>query len=85
MKKLLALCEQLSIYAIRCYQLMISPLLPPTCRYHPSCSSYGLKAIKRWGLARGTLLAVVRLLRCNPWSAGGLDPVPGRTEGAPPQ
>ena len=85
MKKLLALFGQLSIYAIRCYQLMISPLLPPTCRYHPSCSSYGLKAIERWGLAKGALLAVARLLRCNPWSAGGLDPVPDRTEGVPPQ
>jgi putative membrane protein insertion efficiency factor len=60
------------------YQRAISPLLPPSCRYHPSCSAYGLTAIARHGSAKGLALATWRLLRCNPWSGGGLDPVPER-------
>lgn len=58
------------------YQRAISPLLPPSCRYHPSCSSYGFGAISAHGSAKGLALTLWRLLRCNPWSGGGLDPVP---------
>ncbi len=58
------------------YQRTISPLLGPRCRYYPSCSHYGYTAIERYGLIRGSVLAGWRILRCNPWSAGGIDDVP---------
>ncbi|MGV8979225.1 MAG: membrane protein insertion efficiency factor YidD [Cellulomonas sp.] len=61
---------------IRGYQLFISPMRPPTCRYYPSCSQYAVTAVTRHGAIRGTGLAAWRLLRCNPWSAGGVDDVP---------
>jgi putative membrane protein insertion efficiency factor len=60
------------------YRLGISPLLPPTCRYSPSCSEYALTAVQRFGAARGSWLAVRRLFRCGPWHRGGFDPVPKR-------
>jgi putative membrane protein insertion efficiency factor len=58
---------------IRGYQLAVSPLLGPRCKYHPSCSAYAAGAIREFGLARGAVLAAWRLLRCNPWSHGGVD------------
>jgi len=61
---------------IRLYQLLISPLLPPGCRYLPSCSEYAAEAIERHGAARGSWLALKRLLRCHPWGGSGYDPVP---------
>ena len=61
---------------IRGYQIAISPLLPPSCRFHPSCSSYGYESIAVHGSAKGLVLTAWRLLRCNPWNKGGLDPVP---------
>lgn len=61
---------------IRVYQLTISPLLGPTCKYYPSCSHYGFEAVRRHGALRGTVLAGWRVLRCNPWSNGGVDEVP---------
>ena len=61
------------------YRSLISPALPPACRYHPSCSRYAAESIALHGPIRGTWLAVRRLLRCHPWSPGGPDPVPGRT------
>jgi hypothetical protein len=63
---------------IRAYQRRISPALPRRCRYEPTCSAYAVDAIARFGVARGTLLAAWRLLRCNPFSHGGFDPVPRR-------
>ena len=57
------------------YRRFISPALPPRCRYHPSCSAYAVQAIERYGILRGLILASWRLLRCNPWSHGGYDPV----------
>lgn len=60
---------------IRVYQHMLSPLFPPSCRYHPSCSEYARQAIEEWGPGRGVLLALKRILRCHPFSAGGYDPV----------
>ncbi len=68
----------LLIGLIRVYQLAVSPLLPPSCRYHPSCSTYGLDAIRCHGAVKGVILTAWRLVRCNPWSQGGLDPVPQR-------
>ena len=64
------------IKMIRFYQRKISPLFPPRCRYYPTCSQYAVTAIERFGIIRGGLLAVWRLLRCNPLFPGGLDPVP---------
>jgi putative membrane protein insertion efficiency factor len=59
------------------YQRFISPMTPATCRYYPSCSTYALVAIRTHGPVKGTWLAVRRLLRCHPWSSGGVDHVPG--------
>lgn len=61
---------------IRGYQLTISPLLGPRCKYYPSCSHYGYQAVERHGLVKGSVLAGWRILRCNPWSYGGVDDVP---------
>jgi putative membrane protein insertion efficiency factor len=61
---------------VRGYQLIISPLLPPSCRFMPSCSQYALEAIVRHGAVRGTWLAARRLVRCHPFHPGGFDPVP---------
>ncbi len=63
-------------FPIRVYQRLISPALPQRCKYHPSCSAYAVQAIRRYGILRGLVLAGWRLLRCNPWSHGGYDPVP---------
>lgn len=70
------LLAQPLIWLVRAYQLVISPLLPPSCRYYPSCSTYAVTALTRFGPLRGTYLSVHRLVRCNPWSAGGIDHVP---------
>lgn len=64
---------------IRIYQRVISPALPKRCKYHPSCSEYAAQAIRTYGIARGLVLAAWRLLRCNPWSHGGVDPVECQT------
>lgn len=61
---------------IRLYQLSVSPLLGPRCRFHPTCSEYGLEAINRYGVVRGLWLTGGRVCRCHPWHPGGLDPVP---------
>ena len=58
---------------IRLYQRAISPAMPARCKYHPSCSAYAIAAVRRYGVMRGVVLAVWRLLRCNPWSHGGVD------------
>lgn len=61
---------------IRFYQRCLSPFTPPMCRFRPTCSQYAVEAIERRGLVKGTLLALWRLLRCNPFCKGGYDPVP---------
>ena len=61
---------------IRLYQLLVAPLLPPSCRYAPSCSHYAAEAIAEHGALRGSWLALRRLLRCHPWGGSGYDPVP---------
>ncbi|NOY24931.1 MAG: membrane protein insertion efficiency factor YidD [Oligoflexia bacterium] len=66
------------VWTIHAYQHLISPLVPPMCRFTPTCSHYAVEALRVHGVVRGSLLATVRVLRCNPLSAGGLDPVPLR-------
>jgi uncharacterized protein len=58
---------------VRLYQRLISPGLPARCKYYPSCSEYAVHAVRRYGILRGVVLAAWRLLRCNPWSHGGVD------------
>lgn len=65
--------------AIRFYQLFISPLTMPSCRYWPSCSAYGMTAIARHGALKGSWLTLRRILRCHPWGGWGFDPVPEKT------
>ncbi len=60
---------------IKVYKYLISPILPSSCRFHPSCSEYAVDALKKYGLLRGTWLALKRIARCHPLSAGGYDPV----------
>lgn len=73
MKKLLS---SLLILPIRFYQLCISPLLPPVCRFTPTCSQYAIEALRKHGPFRGSWLALRRILRCHPWGGSGYDPVP---------
>jgi uncharacterized protein len=63
------------IWAVRSYQTLVSPALPRSCKYHPSCSQYAIDAVTQYGAMRGLVLAVWRLMRCNPLSYGGYDPV----------
>ena len=69
------LARRIAIAPIRFYQLVISPALPRRCKYEPTCSLYAVQAIRRFGILRGLVLAGWRLLRCNPFSHGGFDPV----------
>jgi putative membrane protein insertion efficiency factor len=69
----------IAVAPIRVYQRTISPALPSRCRYYPSCSEYAVQSIRSYGILRGLVLAAWRLLRCNPWSHGGLDPVEEQT------
>ena len=64
-----------ALAAISFYQRWISPLFPPSCRFHPSCSQYGYKAIAKYGLLKGGALTAWRVVRCNPFSKGGFDPI----------
>ncbi|MDQ6930962.1 MAG: membrane protein insertion efficiency factor YidD [Candidatus Eremiobacteraeota bacterium] len=61
---------------LRLYKILISPLLPPSCRFYPTCSQYAAEAIAKHGAVRGVSLAVKRVGRCHPWHPGGIDPVP---------
>jgi putative membrane protein insertion efficiency factor len=70
------LARQAAIGIVRAYQWLLSPVLPASCRYHPTCSHYACEAISRHGVLRGGWLAAARILRCHPWRTGGLDPVP---------
>lgn len=72
--------KRLMLAIIRFYRKAISPLTPASCKYIPTCSQYGLEAIERFGALKGGLLTLWRVLRCNPWSRGGYDPVPEKKE-----
>ena len=68
----------------RAYKRLLSPILPRACRFHPTCSEYAAEAVEVHGVLKGSALAAGRLLRCNPWSAGGFDPVPTASATAAP-
>jgi uncharacterized protein len=68
--------QKIFIAIIRFYQTVVSPLKPPTCRFYPTCSHYGLEAIKRFGPIKGGWLTIKRIGKCHPLHPGGLDPVP---------
>lgn len=75
-----ALCE-IWLLPVAFYRKFISPLKPmPSCRFTPTCSQYAVEAVREWGLVVGTVLALWRLIRCNPFSAGGEDPVPKKRD-----
>ncbi len=71
--------RRIAIAPIRAYQRGLSPALPARCKYHPSCSAYAVQAIESYGILRGAVLAAWRVLRCNPFSHGGYDPVTAQT------
>ncbi|MDY0163419.1 membrane protein insertion efficiency factor YidD [Desulfobotulus sp.] len=68
--------KRLILLLIRVYQLIVSPLLGPVCRFYPSCSAYAYEAVQRHGVVRGGFLAIKRILKCHPFHPGGVDPVP---------
>jgi len=64
------------VFIVKVYRKVISPLIPPSCIYTPTCSAYAEEALKKHGAVKGSVLAVKRILRCHPWHTGGYDPVP---------
>jgi len=76
--------RSLLLVVLRLYRRFVSPLYGPVCKYHPSCSAYALEAVETHGAARGSALAAWRVLRCNPFSDGGYDPVPAPRRTHPP-
>lgn len=68
--------KQLFLRLIKFYQKVISPLKPPTCRFYPTCSHYGMEAIQRFGALKGGWLTIKRIFKCHPFHPGGMDPVP---------
>lgn len=83
MARLAAAARSFVVQPIRAYQKLISPLLGEHCKYYPSCSEYAVQAVQRFGILRGLVLAGWRLLRCNPLSHGGFDPVEAQRLFAP--
>lgn len=68
--------SKLVILIFTIYQRIISPIMPNACRFHPTCSAYGIEAVKKYGAIKGSWLAIKRIARCNPWGGHGIDPVP---------
>lgn len=77
--------RQAAVALLRLYKRLVSPLLPPACRFYPSCSEYASDAIAKHGLLRGGILAAKRLIKCNPLHPGGVDPVPSTCSGQAPE
>jgi len=75
----MSLVRRVATLPITAYQRLISPALPRRCKYHPTCSAYASQAIREYGILRGSVLGAWRLMRCNPWSHGGFDPVHEQT------
>ena len=76
MKSILKIIATPLIVLIKIYQLLISPLFPPSCRFTPTCSHYSIEALRKHGIIKGGWLSVKRILRCHPWGGSGYDPVP---------
>ncbi len=72
--------KRLFIFLIRLYQKYISPLIGPSCRFHPTCSQYGIEAFERFGFFKGFYLTVKRIVKCHPFHPGGFDPVPEKKQ-----
>ena len=73
--------DEVFLIPVKIYRKYLSPLKStPTCRFTPSCSAYAIEAVREWGIIAGLILAVIRIIRCNPFSRGGEDPVPSRKE-----
>ena len=72
----LNLFKLLFINLIKIYQRFISPFFPSSCKFSPSCSKYGIEAINKYGVLKGSVITIKRILKCNPWSKGGYDPIP---------
>ncbi|MDY4517654.1 MAG: membrane protein insertion efficiency factor YidD [Candidatus Spyradocola sp.] len=70
------MAKTILLFLIRCYRRFISPLFPPCCRFYPTCSTYAMQAIEKYGAAKGGWLAFKRIIRCHPFNDGGYDPVP---------
>ena len=70
------MAKTILLFLIRCYRRFISPLFPPCCRFYPTCSTYVMQAIEKYGAAKGGWLALKRIIRCHPFNDGGYDPVP---------
>ena len=79
MRKILVFLSYPFLGLILIYQYAISPIFPPSCRFHPTCSSYFKQALLTWGVFKGTYLGIKRIARCHPWGGSGHDPVPPRT------
>lgn len=75
-KEVIPLLKKGLIGLFRFYQIVISPLKPPTCRFYPTCSHYGVESVRRFGALKGGYLTIVRILKCHPFHPGGFDPVP---------
>ncbi|MBM7653256.1 membrane protein insertion efficiency factor YidD [Neobacillus cucumis] len=72
--------KKIFLLLIRFYQVVISPIKPPTCRFYPTCSQYGLEAIQRFGAIKGGWLTIKRIAKCHPFHPGGVDPVPDKKQ-----
>lgn len=72
--------KKMVLLLIRFYQKMISPLTPPSCRFYPTCSHYGVEAVETHGVVKGLWLTIVRISKCHPFHKGGFDPVPAKKE-----
>lgn len=70
--------KRILLFFIKLYRKFISPLFPPCCKFYPTCSTYAVKALEKHGALKGSVLILWRLARCNPWSMGGIDPVPDK-------
>tara|TARA_A100001011_G_scaffold84359_1_gene88144 strand:+ start:899 stop:1138 length:240 start_codon:yes stop_codon:yes gene_type:complete len=70
------LFKLLIINLIKIYQRLVSPFFPSSCKFSPSCSKYGIEAINKYGVLKGSVITIKRILKCNPWSKGGYDPIP---------
>ena len=75
MEQIIRIIRKISCLPIKMYQVLLSPLIMPCCRFYPSCSQYAVQAIMHYGVIKGLWLAIRRLFRCHPWCKGGYDPV----------